>query len=339
MAQHRRETPPASATTGNTNTVERRPGYTAYVTSASDAQADDGMIDMPRNQFGRPPQHLLMTLLGDYWLSSEAMLPSAALVKLVEEFDITAIAGRAALSRLARRDLLVSAKRGRNTFYTLAEPARRTMRNGARRIVSFGSGARQWDGEWTVAAFSLPEDKRDLRHLTRSRLRWLGFASLFDGVWISPNANPSDTRQELVNLGVSTASVMIARELPDPDPLRRLMSVWNLDELQGQYEAFIAEHDNLVQKVRRGSVGPAEAMIARTSLMDSYRRFPALDPELPDELMPSGWSRKRAREIFVEMYDMLGSLAEVRVRQIVGEFAPELTASVHHHTVAELLAD
>lgn len=309
------------------------------MTSTSDTSSDDGMVNMPRNQFGRPPQHLLMTLLGDYWLSSEAMLPSAALVKLVEEFDITAIAGRAALSRLARRDLLVSAKRGRNTFYTLSDPARRTMRNGARRIVSFGSGEREWDGEWTVVAFSLPEDKRDLRHLTRSRLRWLGFAPLFDGIWVSPNASPSDIPQELVNLGVFSASVMIARELPGTNPLRSLMSVWDLQELQGQYEAFIAEHDSLVRKVRRGSIGPAEAMIARTSLMDSYRRFPSLDPELPDELMPSGWPRRRAREIFVEMYDLLGSLAEMRVRQIVGEFAPDLVNSVHHHTVAELLAD
>lgn len=322
----------------NTTDVGRRPGYTSRVTSAPGSPIDDG-IDLPRNQFGRPPQHLLMTLLGDYWLGSDVMLPSAALVKLLEEFDITAIAGRAALSRLARRDLLVSAKRGRNTFYTLSEPARRTMRRGARRIVSFGNGERQWDGDWTVVAFSLPEDKRDLRHLTRSRLRWLGFAPLFDGIWVSPNANAADIRQELVNLGVSSATVLTARELPDPDPLRSLMSVWNLDELQAQYEAFIAEHDSLVRKVRRGKVGPAEAMVARTSLMDGYRRFPALDPELPDELMPSGWPRRNAREIFVEMYDMLGSLAEVRVRQIVGELAPDLAGSVHHHTVSELLAD
>lgn len=318
--------------------VERQRGYTSSVSGASDLADDDGVIDLPRNQFGRPPQHLLMTLLGDYWLSSDAMLPSAALIKLVEEFDITPIAGRAALSRLARRDLLVSAKRGRNTFYALADPARRTMRRGARRIVSFASGERQWDGQWVVVAFSLPEEKRDLRHLTRSRLRWLGFASLYDGVWVSPNATDTDTRNELLALGVTNASVLIAREPADPEPLRTLMSVWNLDELRDHYKAFITEHDSLLKKMRRGSIGPAEAMIARTSLMDSYRRFPAMDPEFPDELMPAGWPRRQARDIFVEMYDMLGSLAEVRVRQIVGHYAPELSGTVHHHTVAELLA-
>jgi phenylacetic acid degradation operon negative regulatory protein len=72
--------------------------------------------------------------------------------------------------------------------------------------------------------------------------------------------------------------------------------------------------------------------------MDTYRRFPALDPQLPIELMPSGWSRTHARSLFSEAYDWLGPLAVVRVRQLVSETAPQLAELVEHHTTADLLA-
>jgi phenylacetic acid degradation operon negative regulatory protein len=72
--------------------------------------------------------------------------------------------------------------------------------------------------------------------------------------------------------------------------------------------------------------------------MDTYRRFPALDPQLPLTLMPSGWPRGRARDLFAEAYDWLGPLAVVRVRQLVSEIAPELAQQIEHHTTSDLLA-
>jgi phenylacetic acid degradation operon negative regulatory protein len=64
-------------------------------------------------------------------------------------------------------------------------------------------------------------------------------------------------------------------------------------------------------------VGASEALITRTALMDIWRNFPNLDPELPDQVLPSGWPRRQARGIFAEDYDGLGPLAEVRVKQVV----------------------
>lgn len=40
----------------------------------------DDEVHLPRSQNGSSPQHLLITLLGDYWLTREELLPSAALV-------------------------------------------------------------------------------------------------------------------------------------------------------------------------------------------------------------------------------------------------------------------
>ena len=300
--------------------------------------AHDGhLIALPRNQIGQAPQHVLTTLLGDYWLDTEEMLPSAALVQLVEEFGVTPIAGRAALSRLARRKVLETRKTGRNTYYGLSEPARTTLRRGAHRIVSFGREPRTWDEQWTIVAFSLPEEQRDLRHLVRSRLRWLGFAPLYDGMWVSPHTSSTVALGELVALGVSSASVVTATESVSSPHLKPLLSAWDLDALRAEYEAYILEHEPLLERVRAGSVGAAQALVSRTSVMDTYRRFPALDPELPDSMMPADWPRARTQELFAEIYDGLGALAEIRVRQVVSAFSPELARHVRHHTVAELL--
>ena len=77
-------------------------------------QNADGRL--PRSQVGTNPQHLLITLLGDYWYGRTEHLPSAALVELLAEFDISEPSARAALNRLTKRGLLLSSKRGRNTY-------------------------------------------------------------------------------------------------------------------------------------------------------------------------------------------------------------------------------
>ena len=56
-------------------------------------------VDLPRVQTGANPQHLIVTLLGDYWSGRTEHLPSAGLVALASEFDITPASARAALSR------------------------------------------------------------------------------------------------------------------------------------------------------------------------------------------------------------------------------------------------
>lgn len=78
---------------------------------------------VPPGQGGFVPQRLLITLLGDYWYDHGEHIPSAALVQLLAEFGVSDAGSRAALSRLARRGLLVSSKSGRRTFYGLSERA------------------------------------------------------------------------------------------------------------------------------------------------------------------------------------------------------------------------
>ncbi|MFB4262368.1 PaaX family transcriptional regulator C-terminal domain-containing protein [Nonomuraea sp. GTA35] len=301
------------------------------------AWTEAGGVDLPRFQVGAPPQHLITTLLGDYWISRSEQLPSAALVRLAEEFGVSAVAARAALSRLARRDLLESSKVGRRTYYRLTDRAAAVLLDGRQRIMSFGLEQGAWDGTWVLAAFSISEEQRDLRHALRSRLRWLGFAPLYDGLWVSPRADADDAAAVLGELDVPTATIFRAQAL-DLAGMRAPEEAWDFGRLRRTYEAFVAQYSPLLARVRNGTVGASEALVARTGIMDTWRTFPNHDPDLPAELLPDGWPRGAARDVFVEIYDTLGALAEFRVKQIVAEFDPGLAELVAHHRTSLILS-
>jgi phenylacetic acid degradation operon negative regulatory protein len=294
-------------------------------------QEDKEDVVVPYTQGGFLPQRLLITLLGDYWYDHEEHIPSAALVQLLAEFGISDAGTRAALSRLARRGLLVSSKSGRRTFYGLSERATALLREGARHILGFAAQEREWDGTWTVVAFSVPEKQRNVRHVLRTRLRWLGFASLYDGLWVSPRASAEAIGAELDELQIEAATVMVgtiaARDSRNGNPI----AAWDLRRLRKVYEEFIAAFRPLRERTRAGQVSAAEALRARTEIMDAWRNMPNLDPELPLELLPPSWPRRRARELFVEIYDSLGPLAEMRIRQIFARHAPGLARLARHH--------
>ncbi len=315
--------------------MRKRHTYTPDVTDGEWSEAGD--VDLPRFQVGAPPQHLITTLLGDYWFRRAEQLPSAALVRLTEEFGVSAVAARAALSRLARRDLLESSKVGRRTYYRLTDRASAVLSEGRHRIMSFGLDQGVWDGTWVVAAFSVSEEQRDLRHALRTKLRWLGFAPLYDGMWVSPTADADGAAAVLAELEVPTATILRARALDIPG-MRALQEAWDFDQLRRYYDEFVAQYAPLLVRVREGAVGASEALVARTGIMDTWRTFPNFDPDLPVELLPADWPRAEARDVFVEIYDTLGPLAEIRVKQIVAEFEPELAELVAHHRTSTILA-
>lgn len=305
--------------------------YSGGMTTARQDPSARAERDLPRMRSGGGPQHLLMTLLGDYWYGQRVPLPSGALVALLGEFGITEISARAALSRLSRRGLLELSRTGRHTAYALSAHATTVLADGLRHITSFAAVEEPWSGQWTVAVFSVPEDQRDLRHTLRTRLGWLGFASLFDGVWVSPLERVDEITAVLAELAIDTATVLRAGVTDGSPAGGHPITAWDLAELRAAYLALIDEYGPVRTRLRAGRIGPAEALVVRTALMDAWRRFPGRDPELPSALLPAPWPRARARALFTELYDELAWLAEQRVKQVVARFDAELAGLVRAH--------
>jgi phenylacetic acid degradation operon negative regulatory protein len=298
-------------------------------------------IDLPRAQNGAEPQLLLTSLLGDFWYWRDEHIPSAALLRLLAEFGITADGARAAMRRLATRGLLSVARSGRTTRYGIPERTAEVIVERTHRMLTFGASAPDWDGRWTVVAFSVPEHARDVRGSLRAQLRVLRFAALYDGVWVCPHDRVEDVRTVLAELGVASATVLRATEPPGgpgPGPA----AAFDLEPLGKEYRAFVERYQPLVAQVEDGRIGPADALRLRTELRVDWRRFPETDPDLPAELLPPDWPRAAAQGVFVQIYDRLGPLAELRFRQLLGSVAPELAPLARHHdsaTVARLYAE
>ena len=259
-------------------------------------------------------------------------LPSAALVALLAEFGVSDSAARAALSRLTRRKLLVTAKSGRRTVVRLSARAARVLDDGGEQIFSFGKVSQPWDGMWSLVAFSVPEQNRAARDSLRKQLRWLGFAPLYDGLWVSPRDHAAEVLGQLAGLGISTATAF--RAAPSRGSARPACrsrpGTWT--ELRARYDHFISQASALCERTVAGQLSPDAALVTRTRLMDEWRTFPELDPDLPDELLPDGWPRAAARELFTTTYDLLGPLAAHRVRQIIARYSPELARFATHHS-------
>ncbi|MEU8068825.1 MULTISPECIES: PaaX family transcriptional regulator C-terminal domain-containing protein [unclassified Micromonospora] len=292
---------------------------------------------LPRRQAGTSPQSVAVTLLADYTLRTRAALPSAAIVALLGEAGVTSAGARTAISRLARRGVLEGSRQGRNSFYRLSRSAAEYLSAGGNWIIASTTDVQAWDGCWTIVAFSLPQDHGAQRRALRGQLRWLGFAPLYDGLWISPYELAAPARARLAQLALGAVTVFRGRQdALDTIGQRAPVDAWDVDAISGRYEAFLRRWSPLVSRL--ATVDGATAVRARTEVMDTYRRFPTLDPRLPLELLPAGWPRRAARDVFVAVYDGLAEPAETHVRAVVARFADPVPPGIRAHTTTDMLA-
>lgn len=290
--------------------------------AASDAAPAQG----PRS--ARAAGRVLVTLLGDYWYMSTEFVPSSALVVLAGELGLSEAATRAALSRLSRGGALEGVQSGRTTAYRLSPDRREAARRAGRELMRFGSEAVAWDGRWTCVAFS-PRGGEGRRRAVLRTLRGLGLGPLFPEVWISPVAAIDAVREAVEVLEPGEVAVFTATEEAVANGAD-LRSAWDLDHLRARYDTLLGSLAALRERIDRGSLGAAEAFVARTDVLGRWREVVAADPRLPDELLPDDWPRRAARRAFVEAYDGLGPLAELRVLHLVGDRVPAAARPRHH---------
>ncbi|TDC42447.1 PaaX family transcriptional regulator C-terminal domain-containing protein [Micromonospora sp. KC213] len=294
-------------------------------------------VRLPRRQTGGSPQGLAVTLITDYTLRTRAWLPTAAIVALLGDFDVTTGAARTTISRLARRGVLEGSRQGRHSSYRLTLAAAASLSLGGMTVAAYAAHPDIWDGSWTLVIFTLPKEESIRRSTLRTHLRWLGFAPLYDGVWVSPNPLTIKERAELPAVTPGTITAFRAQHLElTAGGTRNPIDAWDIAGIAEQYDRFIQRWEPLLPDLRTGSVTGAAAVRARAEVMDTYRRFPALDPLLPSELMPPDWPRARARELFRTVYDHLAEPAQDHVRAVVAQTVEGPHLDIRAHTVAEM---
>ncbi|MDV3223296.1 PaaX family transcriptional regulator C-terminal domain-containing protein [Intrasporangium sp.] len=290
-----------------------------------------GRLNLPRSTTGREPQYILITLLGDYWYGRPEPLPSAALVGLLAEFSISEGNARQAMRRLTNRDLLDQHKVGRTTFYSVPERIREHRPQRIRRALDFGRPLDDWDGLWTVVAFSIPERMRTKRQLLRSRLKSLHMACLHGAIWVSPHDVVARVEHALQELDIEDATVMRS-SIEGPDGAKDWGALFRLDELGEAYRGWAREWKPLLATVSKGGLVGRDALVTRTTVLSEWLSFRVTDPNLPSELLPDAWPRVEAREIALAIYDGLGERAARHFCSVLRRYDRNLADLVVYHT-------
>lgn len=296
------------------------PGDLAYARIAAE------QVNFPRPLKGSASQHLVVTMLADYWRGSTAWLPSRLIVSLAGSLGLSSSAASTALSRLAGRDVLEQSNAGRTSRYRFTPEAKARLDVGVGQIGGFGSEERRWDGTWTVVAFTVPESSREMRELLRSRLKWLGFAPLYGAVWVSAWDTADELEDSCRHLGVENYAIF---RTPEAELRGRpLIEAWDLEDLRRQYTPFIDSYGQKARTLDLQQLSGAEAFKLRTEVIDAWRAFPWEDPGLPPELLPREFPLFEARRIFVTLYNSLADTAAAYVEETAVRLAPELAGEI-----------
>jgi len=239
---------------------------------------------------------MLLTVLGEYVLPARDGVWQETLITALNSLDYKTQAARQALARSVSGGWLRTERHGRRARVYLTDETRDMLASGAERIYAFGE-PRPWDGRWLLVVVRVPELRRDVRHLIRSRLAWAGFGSLGNGLWISPHVDREAEVTSIVR-DLSAAELLSFRaELGEiGNPAEAIADAWDLDAVAERYREFATRFGRLRPKT------PEAAFRAQTELVHTWRKFPFLDPGLPQEMLPARWPRSRAHGVFVDRH-------------------------------------
>ena len=271
--------------------------------SSAVAAADPTPTLSRRHAAGAPSARgLLFTLLGEFVLPDGGTAWTAAVLAAFARLGIEEKTTRQALMRTAASGWLDAEKVGRRTRWRLTASAQKMLTEGADRIYSFTGPAESWDGRWLLVYVRIPESDRRARHVVRSRLSWAGFGSLGAGLWISPHA---DREQEAIGVlreagAADDTHVFVASRSGLADVQVMVAAAWDLGAIEEQYAGFLEEFR---------ATGPADVLARQVELVHAWRRFPAIDPVLPRELLPARWSGLKAARLFADRHQRWSSEA------------------------------
>jgi phenylacetic acid degradation operon negative regulatory protein len=266
------------------------------------------------------PQDLVITMLGTYVRPYGDRIWSGGLVVLLGELGFSHGAARVALTRLVRRGLIARMREGRLVHYRVTPRADRLLAEGDGRIFSLGH-PRDDGSTWTVLWHQIPEDRRLERSRLARRLRFLGFGSVQDSVWVSPHDHSDEVQELLSELDVAVHATTFLARVGAMAGLSTLVSrAWDLSGLVDRYEAFQADFSPFLAGRIRAGLSDAQAFLVRTRVVHQFRGFPLLDPELPEELAPMSQPRERAVATFHELYEQLAEPSQRHFEAITAAY-------------------
>lgn len=261
---------------------------------------------------------LLLTVLGELVLPNDAPVWTSSLLYVLKGAGVEEQTARQAIARGAAAGWIAAERRGREVRWRLTPAGRRLIEEGARRVFSISAEAPEWDGNWLILLITVPQRQRGVRKRLYAALSWAGFGNPTPSVWLTPYPDrAAEAKRTVDDLGLrrSTLSFVGASTavgLADDEIVAR---AWDLDGLSAMYSELLRTYRGLDPD--RGD----PVLFTHVGLVSRWQRFPFVDPQLPEELLP-GWIGRRAAAMFLELRNAWYDAAQARWAEVVAETSP-----------------
>ena len=252
---------------------------------------------------------LITTVFGDSIAPRGGAVWLGSLIRAMAEFGISERLVRTSVFRLAKDGWLQSTQVGRRSFYSLTDDGREKFRVATHRI--YGEPVTGWDGQWCLLLLSTLDAQS--KEAVRRECAWLGFGALSANALAHPAPDSSDLEIALQRLGVIDDIVVLSGRTVRSDNAMRILarSAWNLDDIDERYQQFVLKFRPLIGALQKEPVvAPRTAFVARTLLIQEYRKVLLRDPQLPSELLPSDWHGTPAYQLCRNLYRGLYDAAD-----------------------------
>jgi phenylacetic acid degradation operon negative regulatory protein len=234
----------------------------------------------------------MLSFLGIYVRERGIAVYSGSVIDVFARAGISEEAVRSTLTRMVKRGLLARRRHGRRMYFGLTPRSAAVLDDGYHRVWLSGAVNRDWDGVWTMVAFSLPESWRRQRHGLRSRLIWGGFGPLQNGVWIAPGDIDVPVLLGEHELD-EYLKVFTARVAKPSDDAQFVRSAFDLAAIATRYHDFLHRWDG-----PRPLRDAPDDLVRQLMLHTDWLNLVRSDPRLPAAHLPEDWPAIHAERVF-----------------------------------------
>lgn len=268
----------------------------------------------------RQPQQLIVTVFALYGREPLRAIAVSDLISLMADLGVDHQAVRSALTRLKKRQVLLSTRENGVASYVLNPDLEDVFREGDERIFS---PRRSRPGDpWLLVAFSVPESKRHLRHRIRRILAQRGFGTVSSGLWIAPAFMVHHVRRQLDREGLlEFVEVFVAEHITSDHVEKKLTEWWDTSALIELYAGFIASFEPVRTRWNGRHMSATDLPAAFGDYVDTitaWRRLPFLDPGLPLEFLAEDWHGLSGERLFADIHRLLAEPARRHAQSVLG---------------------
>jgi phenylacetic acid degradation operon negative regulatory protein len=252
---------------------------------------------------------LITTVFGDAIAPRGGNVWLGSLIKVMSDFGVSERLVRTSVFRLVKGGWLQSEQIGRRSYYSLSDDGRERFAQATHKI--YGAPATDWDGQWCLLLLSALDTAG--KDAVRKECGWLGFGALSANVLAHPTPDLADLDVTIQRLNIADSIVVLnGQTVRNESGMRRLAHAsWNLADLDERYGLFVMMFSP-VMRALRDDAQPTDktAFLARTLLIQEYRKILLRDPMLPAELLPADWRGATAYQLCRNLYQVLHVAAD-----------------------------